>query len=81
MKYQLILGCINIRGLNDLRKQSELKKVIVNEQWDIAIISETKMRKTKGKYIYKGWQSYEVLNSSNNEENTKNGLMIIIKKN
>jgi hypothetical protein len=81
IKNSIKLGSINIRGLNELKKQSDIRRIIENEQWNIAIISETRLIKTTGKFIYKGWQNYEVVNSSYNEENRKNGIMIILKKN
>ncbi|PKY34288.1 hypothetical protein RhiirB3_475964, partial [Rhizophagus irregularis] len=76
----LKIGCINVRGMNDNVKQGEIRKFLGKEQWDIAIISETKLKESKGKHIYMDWNAYECINSSYNNENTKNGILILLKK-
>ncbi|PKK57233.1 hypothetical protein RhiirC2_858297 [Rhizophagus irregularis] len=78
---KLKIGCINVRGLNNVNKQGNLRTFLGKEKWDIAIITETKLTKQKGKYIYKGWDKYEVINSSYNDDNTKSGIIIMLKKN
>ncbi|PKB93557.1 DNase I-like protein, partial [Rhizophagus irregularis] len=76
----LKIGCINIRGMNDVEKQGNLRTFLGKEKWDIAIITETKLTEQKGKYIYKGWDKYECINSSFNNDNTKSGIIILIRK-
>ncbi|GET57582.1 exodeoxyribonuclease III [Rhizophagus irregularis DAOM 181602=DAOM 197198] len=74
------IGCINVRGMNDIKKQGEIRNFLGKEKWDIAIISETKLKESKGKHIYSDWKDYECINSSYNNENTKNGLIILLRK-
>ncbi|PKB94618.1 DNase I-like protein, partial [Rhizophagus irregularis] len=76
----LKIGCINIRGMNDVEKQGNLRTFLGKEKWDIAIVTETKLTEQKGKYIYKGWEKYECINSSFNNDNTKSGIIILIRK-
>ncbi|PKY33931.1 DNase I-like protein [Rhizophagus irregularis] len=76
----LKIGCINVRGMNDNVKQGEIRKFLGKEKWDIAVISETKLKESKGRYIYMDWNAYECINSSYNNDNTKNGIIILLKK-
>ncbi|EXX62210.1 hypothetical protein RirG_051260 [Rhizophagus irregularis DAOM 197198w] len=77
------IGCINIRGLNADKetdnKQERLKNFIKKENWDIAGINETKIKKSKGKYIYKEWENMKIRNNSAEEEKSK-GSQILIQK-
>ncbi|GBC18888.2 hypothetical protein GLOIN_2v1762286 [Rhizophagus irregularis DAOM 181602=DAOM 197198] len=41
------IGCINVRGMNDIKKQGEIRNFLGKEKWDIAIISETKLKESK----------------------------------
>ncbi|CAB4418814.1 unnamed protein product [Rhizophagus irregularis] len=75
------IGCINVRGMNDIKKQGDIRKFIGKENWNIAILTETKLKETKGKFVFKGWETYESINSSFNNDNTKNGIIILLKKN
>ncbi|PKY55305.1 hypothetical protein RhiirA4_503926 [Rhizophagus irregularis] len=74
----LKIGCINVRGMNDNKKQGDIRKFLAKENWDIAILTETKLKESKGKYMYKGWDKYECINSSYNNENNKNGIIIMM---
>ncbi|GES80782.1 RNA-directed DNA polymerase from mobile element jockey-like [Rhizophagus clarus] len=76
----LKIGCINIRRLNDSNNQLDLRRMITNEKWDIAIVSETKLNSRKGQHIYKDWTNYDSLNCSYNDSDQKRGIMIIIRK-
>ncbi|GBB96287.1 hypothetical protein RclHR1_02720002 [Rhizophagus clarus] len=76
----LKIGCINIRGLNDSNNQLDLRRMITNEKWDIAIVTETKLNSRKGQHIYKDWTNYDSLNCSYNDFKQKRGIMIIIRK-
>ncbi|PKY51901.1 hypothetical protein RhiirA4_469210 [Rhizophagus irregularis] len=76
----LKIGCINVRGMNNDKKQGDIRKFLAKERWDIAIINETKLKEAKGKYIYMGWEAYECINSSYNSENAKNGIIILLRK-
>ncbi|PKC71217.1 DNase I-like protein [Rhizophagus irregularis] len=80
-KNNIKIGCINVRGLNENKKQLEIKKLIENENWDIGLLTETKLTENKGKYLYHGWAGYETINNSFNENNSKGGIAIILKKN
>ncbi|PKC62920.1 hypothetical protein RhiirA1_443660 [Rhizophagus irregularis] len=77
------IGCINIRGLNDDKgtdnKQERLKNFIKKENWDVAGINETKIKKSKGKYIYREWENMMIRNNSAEEEKSK-GSQILIQK-
>ncbi|CAB4424719.1 unnamed protein product [Rhizophagus irregularis] len=66
--------------MNDIEKQGKLRIFLGKEKWDIAIITETKLIEQKGKYIFKGWDKYECINSSFNNDNTKSGIIILIRK-
>ncbi|GBB97266.1 hypothetical protein RclHR1_29510001, partial [Rhizophagus clarus] len=76
----LKIGCINIRGLNDSNNQLNLRRIITNEKWDIAIVTKTKLNNQKGQHIFKDWESYDCLNCSYNKFEQKKGIMIIIRK-
>lgn len=78
-KYNIKIGCINVCGLNNNKKQSHVKQFIEKEKWDIAIVNETKLSKNKGKFIYNGWNSHDIINSSYNNENRKSGIAVILK--
>ncbi|POG54473.1 hypothetical protein GLOIN_2v1098872 [Rhizophagus irregularis DAOM 181602=DAOM 197198] len=66
--------------MNDTKKQGDIRKFLSKENWDIAIINETKLKEAKGKYIYNGWDKYKCINSSYNNENNKNGIIIMIRR-
>ncbi|CAB5353539.1 unnamed protein product [Rhizophagus irregularis] len=81
---QIKIGCLNIRGLNDGKgtnnKQQKLKEFIEKENWDIAGINETKIKKSKGKYIYKDWINKKIRNNSAEEEKSKGSQLLIQKQ-
>ncbi|PKY52578.1 hypothetical protein RhiirA4_470295 [Rhizophagus irregularis] len=79
-KDKLKIGCLNIRGMNEVKKQGKLRIFLGKEKWDIAIVTETKLTEQKGKYMFKGWDKYECINSSFNNDNTKSGIIILIRK-
>ncbi|PKK71591.1 hypothetical protein RhiirC2_778234 [Rhizophagus irregularis] len=80
-KNHLKLGCLNVRGLNDNKKQLEIKKIIEKENWDISLLTEMKLKENKGKFVYKGWAGYDIINNSFNENNSKSGTVLILKQN
>ncbi|PKK61870.1 hypothetical protein RhiirC2_791195 [Rhizophagus irregularis] len=75
-KNHLKIGCLNVRGLNDNKKQLDIKKIIEKENWDISLLTETKITENKGKFLYKGWTGYDIINNSFNEDNSKGGTII-----
>ncbi|CAB4377310.1 unnamed protein product [Rhizophagus irregularis] len=81
---QIKIGCLNIRGLNDEKginnKQQKLKEFIEKENWNIAGINETKIKKSKGKYIYKDWMNKKIRNNSAEEEKSKGSQLLIQKQ-
>ncbi|PKY55865.1 DNase I-like protein [Rhizophagus irregularis] len=77
------IGCVNIRGLNDDKgrsnKKQKLKEFIEKENWDIVGINETKIKKSKGKFLYKEWDKMKIRNNSAEEEKCKGSQLIIQK--
>ncbi|RGB24602.1 hypothetical protein C1646_772823 [Rhizophagus diaphanus] len=61
---KLKIDCMNVRGMNKVKKQGNIRTFLGKEKWDVAIITETKLKEQKGKFIYKGWNQYECINSS-----------------
>src|SRR5436190_665434 len=78
---EMKIACLNVRGLNKKQKQNQIKKYIENEKWDVTILNETKIKENQGNFIFKGWENYDTINSSYNDENNKNGIMIVLKGN
>jgi len=78
---EMKIACLNVRGLNKKQKQNQIKKYIENEKWDVTILNETKIKENQGNFIFKGWENYDTINSSYNDENNKNGIIIVLKGN
>ncbi|PKK63306.1 hypothetical protein RhiirC2_812975 [Rhizophagus irregularis] len=55
-KNHLKIGCLNVRGLNDNKKQLEIKKIIEKENWDISLLTETKISENKGNFYIRDGQ-------------------------
>ncbi|EXX52204.1 hypothetical protein RirG_255020 [Rhizophagus irregularis DAOM 197198w] len=77
------IGCLNIRGINDEKgknnKQQKLKEFIEKENWDIDGINKMKIKKSKGKYIYRDWQNMKIRNNSAEEDKSKGSQLLIQK--
>uniref|UniRef100_U9T174 Endonuclease/exonuclease/phosphatase domain-containing protein n=1 Tax=Rhizophagus irregularis (strain DAOM 181602 / DAOM 197198 / MUCL 43194) TaxID=747089 RepID=U9T174_RHIID len=74
-KGESVEGCINVRGLNDTKKQGDIRKFLDKEKWDIAIITETKLKESKD-LLFKGKQKniriIGIYNPNNDKQTTTN---------
>ncbi|EXX55430.1 hypothetical protein RirG_225530 [Rhizophagus irregularis DAOM 197198w] len=67
---KLKIGCINVRGMNDTKKQGDIRKFLSKEKWDIVIINETKLKEAKGKQ--KNIRIIGIYNPNNDKPTTNN---------
>ncbi|CAB4389428.1 unnamed protein product [Rhizophagus irregularis] len=80
----LKIGVLNIRGLNDennkKNKKEKLKNYIVQEEWDITGVNETKLNSNKGKHIYRDWKDIKIRNNSVYDIHSLGSQLLICKR-
>ena len=75
----LTVTCHNVRGLNNLVKQSQLLNLVMSQRISILGLSETKLSLASSTYLYKDNPLYCSFWSTHPSQQTSGGVGLIIK--